>query len=81
MQGKKSPQAIKSWWLSLSPTERRRTSGMWVIALLYLIHYLVFCIIQPFYIEDAGISFAKLKVYLILKPRPDANKIKIKYSK
>ena len=31
---------------------------MSLVVLLYLFHYLVFCIPQPFFIEDAGISFA-----------------------
>ena len=37
---------------------------MCVVALLYLAHYLIFCVVQPFYIEDAGISFAYAKNFV-----------------
>ena len=52
------PQIAERYWFSIEKEERRQYSLVFVIALLYLIHYLVFCILQPFYIEDAGISFA-----------------------
>ena len=49
---------IKQYWLAQSQEERRETSVLLILGLVYLIHYLVFCIPQPFFIEDAGISFA-----------------------
>ena len=42
----------------MEPVERQRASMLFLVSVTYLIHYLVFCIPQPFYIEDAGISFA-----------------------
>ena len=55
------PRIAERWFYEQSPQERRNTSGMFFILLAYLVHYIVFCVIQPFYIEDAGISFAYAK--------------------
>ena len=52
------PHRLSRWWGGLSTAERRRVSALTLIASVYLGHYLVFCIGQPFYIEDAGITFA-----------------------
>lgn len=52
------PQRIRRYWDSTEKGERKRIYLMSLVVLLYLFHYLVFCIPQPFFIEDAGISFA-----------------------
>lgn len=52
------PHSIKRYWNGLERKERKSVYLMSLVVLLYLFHYLVFCIPQPFFIEDAGISFA-----------------------
>lgn len=52
------PQRLARWWRSLDVHQRRRVSALTLISALYVGHYLVFCLPQPFYIEDSGISFA-----------------------
>ena len=52
------PQRLTGWWRSLDAGERRRVSALAAISAVYIIHYLVFCIPQPFFIEDSGITFA-----------------------
>lgn len=52
------PGRALDWWDGLDDEERRRSSALGLIASLALLHYLCFTIAQPFYIEDAGISFA-----------------------
>ena len=47
-----------AWWMALTDRRRRVASGLVLIGLLYTAHYLVYCFPQPFYIEDAAISFA-----------------------
>ena len=47
-----------AWWSGLADRQRRVASGLVLIGLLYTAHYLIYCIPQPFYIEDAAISFA-----------------------
>ena len=49
---------ITQHWLTLSQEERKEYSVLFLLCIIYLVHYLVFCIPQPFFIEDAGISFA-----------------------
>lgn len=49
---------MEKWFFSKSPQERKYTSGIFFVLLAYLIHYILYCVVQPFYIEDAGISFA-----------------------
>ena len=49
---------IKRYWEHIEKQERKGIYMVSIAALLYLVHYLVFCIPQPFFIEDAGISFA-----------------------
>lgn len=51
-------QSLVKWWLSLNDGERREHSILFGVLIVYVIHYLVFCIPQPFFIEDAAISFA-----------------------
>lgn len=52
------PHRLSRWWRGLDDQERRRSTFVACCVALYLAHYLVFCIPQPFFIEDAGISFA-----------------------
>ena len=52
------PQRLTGWWRGLDADERRRVSALVAISAVYIIHYLVFCIPQPFFIEDSGITFA-----------------------
>ena len=47
-----------AWWSGLADRQRRVATGLVLIGLLYTAHYLIYCIPQPFYIEDAAISFA-----------------------
>ena len=49
---------LHAWWATLSPRERRQASAVALIAFGYIVHYAVFCIVQPFFIEDAAITFA-----------------------
>jgi hypothetical protein len=49
---------ILDWWIGLPPHGRRTVNAVALSMVAYLAHYLVFTIIQPFYIEDAGITFA-----------------------
>ena len=52
------PMRLQAWWRQLDDRGRRNASALVVLCLLYTAHYLAYCIPQPFYIEDAGISFA-----------------------
>ena len=52
------PHSLKRYWNNTERAERKSIYLMSLVVLLYLFHYLVFCIPQPFFIEDAGISFA-----------------------
>ncbi len=52
------PNRMLGWWRGLDPGERRRVSALTLISAIYIGHYLVFCVGQAFYIEDAGITFA-----------------------
>ena len=52
------PGRLYGWWKKLTDQERRASWALVLICMGYTAHYLVFCIPQPFYIEDAGISFA-----------------------
>ncbi len=49
---------LLTWWFELPPHGRRTTNALALAIVAYLAHYLVFTIVQPFYIEDAGITFA-----------------------
>ena len=42
---------LRTWWATLSPQERRQASALALIAFGYIVHYAVFCIAQPFFIE------------------------------
>jgi hypothetical protein len=52
------PERLHGWWSGLTDHERRSAWTLVLICMGYTAHYLVYCIPQPFYIEDAGISFA-----------------------
>lgn len=52
------PDRLTGWWRGLGSVERRHATALAIFSLIYVGHYLVFCIPQPFYIEDAGITFA-----------------------
>ena len=52
------PTRLSRWWASLDGQARRTVSWLMAIAMGYTAHYLVYSIPQPFFIEDAGISFA-----------------------
>ena len=49
---------LSQWWLALDSEARQVNSWLVLIAMGYTVHYLVYAIPQPFFIEDAGISFA-----------------------
>jgi hypothetical protein len=55
------PQRLAVWWGGLNPQRRITASGIAFCGLLYTVHYLVYCIPQPFFIEDAAITFAYAK--------------------
>ncbi|RME26543.1 MAG: hypothetical protein D6798_06495, partial [Deltaproteobacteria bacterium] len=52
------PERLGRWWERLDDQQRRHGAVLAALCALYLVHYLVFCVGQPFFIEDAGISFA-----------------------
>lgn len=52
------PNRLSGWWRELEPGERRHVAALTLISAIYVGHYLVFCIPQSFFIEDAGITFA-----------------------
>lgn len=52
------PRRALSWWAGLDDHQRRLGSALGLIGSISLLHYLVYTIAQPFFIEDAGISFA-----------------------
>jgi hypothetical protein len=47
-----------AWWDDLGPHQRRTVNALSLCIVGFIAHYLVFTVSQPFYIEDAGISFA-----------------------
>lgn len=52
------PRRLAAWWRTLDDPGRRHATLLALVSLGYLAHYLVYCWPQPFFIEDAGISFA-----------------------
>ncbi len=52
------PERLAGWWRGLDTQGRLHVYMLALVGLVYTAHYLVYCIPQPFYIEDAGISFA-----------------------
>lgn len=52
------PNRLSTWWQSLDDPQRRQASLLAVVCFGYVVHFLVYCLVQPFYIEDAGISYA-----------------------
>jgi len=55
------PERVMQWWRTLDDTERRRATFVALCGIMYLVHYLVYCIPQPFFIEDAAITYAYAK--------------------
>lgn len=51
-------ERVADHWMRRPPTERTQIYMVLLCVVLYLGHYLVFCLPQPFYIEDSAISFA-----------------------
>ncbi len=49
---------LHGWWSSLDGHARRIAAALVLVCIGYTAHYLVYSIPQPFFIEDAGISFA-----------------------
>ena len=49
---------LRKWWLGLTHHERQVYSLLFGAVIIYIVHYLVYCIPQPFFIEDSAISFA-----------------------
>jgi len=47
-----------AWWDAMAPQQRRTINALSLCIVGFIAHYLVFTVSQPFYIEDAGISFA-----------------------
>ncbi len=52
------PQRLELWWAGLDDAARRRASVLMLICVGYMVHYLVYCILQPFFIEDSAITYA-----------------------
>jgi hypothetical protein len=52
------PKRMSRWWRGMAPNERRQATALALISLVYVIHYLVYCLPQPFFIEDAAITFS-----------------------
>lgn len=54
-------QPLVRWFSAKSEEERWQVSALFWLSAGFVVHYLFFCIPQPFFIEDAGISFAYAK--------------------
>ena len=52
------PIRLHGWWSGLDGHARRIVSALVLVCIGYTAHFLVYSIPQPFFIEDAGISFA-----------------------
>ena len=52
------PQRLEQWWRGLDDRGRRHASVIALISVGYIGHYLVYCLPQPFFIEDAAITFS-----------------------
>ncbi len=66
------------WWSGLDDRGRAHASVLALLCVGYIGHYLVFCIPQPFFIEDAGISFAYARNLIDgegLVPYPGAERV------
>ena len=51
-------QSVAHRFAQLNSEERWQVSALFWLSVGFIVHYLFFCIPQPFFIEDAGISFA-----------------------
>ena len=54
-------QSVANRFSKLDSEERWQVSALFWLSVAFVIHYLFFCIPQPFFIEDSGISFAYAK--------------------
>ena len=54
-------QSVANRFSKLNSEERWQVSALFWLSVVFVIHYLFFCIPQPFFIEDSGISFAYAK--------------------
>ena len=54
-------QPLVQWFSKRTREERWQLSALFWLSVGFVVHYLFFCIPQPFFIEDAGISFAYAK--------------------
>lgn len=52
------PERLQRWWDALDDRQRRHGAFVAACAVGYVGHYLAYTVGQPFYIEDAGITFA-----------------------
>ena len=52
------PERLQRWWNALDDRQRRHGAFVAVCGLAYVGHFLAYTVGQPFYIEDAGITFA-----------------------
>lgn len=52
------PERVQRWWGALDDRQRRHGAALSLAGVAYLVHYLVFTVGQPFFIEDAAITFA-----------------------
>ncbi|MFT5679267.1 MAG: hypothetical protein ACI8RZ_000171 [Myxococcota bacterium] len=52
------PQRAQRWWQRLDDPGRRHASWIALCGVVYIAHYLVYCLPQPFFIEDAAITFS-----------------------
>ena len=48
------PQRALQWWQRQDEASQRRASWLVVCGMVYTFHYLVYCIPQPFFTEDAA---------------------------
>ncbi|MFT4975296.1 MAG: hypothetical protein ACI8S6_001183 [Myxococcota bacterium] len=55
------PELAMRWWRQQDDAQRRRATAVALCGLAYLIHYAIYCIPQPFFIEDAAISYTYAK--------------------
>lgn len=54
-------QSVAHRFSKLNSEERWQVSALFWLSVAFVVHYLFFCIPQPFFIEDSGISFAYAK--------------------
>lgn len=55
------PELVMRWWRRLDDGQRRRATALALCGVVYIVHYLIHTIPQPFFVEDAAISFTYAK--------------------